>query len=311
MWSNILLKVGIIGNGTHSKRIQKILKKKKINFFIYKPNNKNYFNKKEFELLKKNKVIFILSPNSTHYEYIKKLSKNRYIFCEKPPVNSKKELDKLKKINKKKIYFNYNTRFSKLSNLIKIKNKFKLGNLVYANFIGGHGLALKKEYINSWRSNKKLCPKGVFEIVSIHIIDLINYHFKIKKIEKPSLATLSKKGNSYDTSHIKIILHDKRIVDIFSSYNTPFIKKNMLIFENGTIEQDEKNLTINGPAINLDKNQFFIKPKLIKKFVMNDDKDYLSSIEQSVNFFLKAVKNKANFKKKITDCSLKSNYLLF
>ena len=39
----------------------------------------------------------------------------------------------------------------------------------------------------------------------------------------------------------------------------------MLIFENGTIEQDEKNLTINGPAINLDKNQFFIKPKLIKK----------------------------------------------
>ena len=97
-----MLKVGIIGNGNHSKRIQKILKKKRINFFIYKPENKYYFNKKDFEILKSNNVIFILSPNKTHFEYIKRLSKNRYIFCEKPPVNSVKELNKLKNINKKK-----------------------------------------------------------------------------------------------------------------------------------------------------------------------------------------------------------------
>ena len=260
MWSNILLNVGIIGNGYHSKRIQKILKKNGVKLFIYKPNNKNYFDKKEFLLLKKNKVIFIISPNNTHFKYIQTLSKNRYIFCEKPPVNSKKELNKLEKINKNKMYFNYNTRFSKLSNLLKIKNKFKLGKLVYANFITGHGLALKKEYAGSWRSDKKLCPKGVFEIMSIHIIDLINFHFKIKKIEKPSLFRFSKKGNSYDTSHTKIILNENIIVDIFSSYSTPFIKKNTLIFENGTIEQDEKSISISGPAINLDKNQFFIKP---------------------------------------------------
>lgn len=306
-----MLKVGIIGNGNHSKRIQKILKKKRINFFIYKPENKYYFNKKDFEILKSNNVIFILSPNKTHFEYIKRLSKNRYIFCEKPPVNSVKELNKLKNINKKKIYFNYNTRFSKLSNLIKIKERFKLGELVYASFITGHGLAFKKEYINSWRANKKLCPKGVFEIVSIHMIDLINYHFNIKKIEKPSLVRLSKKGNSYDTSHIKIILKNNGIVDIFSSYNTPFVKKNILIFKNGTIEQNEKNLIISGPAINLDKNQFFIKPKLIKKIKINDEKDYLNSLDESVNFFLKSVINKKTFKKKITDCSIKSNYLLF
>ena len=30
-------------------------------------------------------------------------------------------------------------------------------------------------------------PKGVYEIVSIHWIDLINFHFGIKKISKPHL----------------------------------------------------------------------------------------------------------------------------
>ena len=39
-------KVCIIGNGTHSKRIQNILKKKRISFFIYKPKSKLSYKKK-------------------------------------------------------------------------------------------------------------------------------------------------------------------------------------------------------------------------------------------------------------------------
>ena len=306
-----MLDIGIIGNGYHSKRIQKILKKRKIKFFIYKPNNKDYFDKNKFNILKKKKIIFILSPNETHFKYIKILSKNRYIFCEKPPVNSKKDLNKLKNINKNKIYFNYNTRFSKLSDLIKIKDKFKLGKLVYANFMIGHGLALKKEYVKNWKSNKRLCPKGVFEILSIHLIDLVNFHFKIKKIEKPSLINISKKGNSYDTSHIKLILNENIIVDIFSSFSTPLLKRNTLIFENGKIEQDDESISIRGPALNLDKNYFFIKPKLIKKIYITDGQDYLKSLNESVDYFLKVIKDKKHFKSSITNCSIKSNSLLF
>ena len=311
MWSNILLRVGIIGNGKHSKRIQKILINKKVSFFIYKPRNKLYFDKCNFEILKKNKIIFILSPNSTHFNYIKKLYKNRYIFCEKPPVSSKNQLSKLKRINNKNIYFNYNTRFSKISNLLNFRNRFKLGKLVYANLVLGHGLALKKEYKNNWRANKKRCPKGVFEVVSIHLIDLINFHFKIKKIENPTLMNFSKKGTSYDTSHTKIRLKGNQIVDIFSSYRTPLIKKNIFIFENGTIEQNEKLIEIRGPALNLDKNNFFIKPKLIQKFILNENKDYQLSLEKSVSFFLKTASEEKSFDKKILECSLSSNSLLF
>ena len=96
MWHNICMKIGIIGNGNHSKRIQKILKKKKIDFFIYKPKKPDYFEIHKFNQLKKCNVIFIVSPNMTHFFYIKRLYKKRYIFCEKPPVNTKKELSEYK-----------------------------------------------------------------------------------------------------------------------------------------------------------------------------------------------------------------------
>ena len=48
-------------------------------------------------------AIIISSPNSTHYEYIKKLSHySGYVFCEKPPVTTFEELKKLKKLNENK-----------------------------------------------------------------------------------------------------------------------------------------------------------------------------------------------------------------
>ena len=147
------MKVGLIGNGGHSKRIQKILKKKKINFFLYKPARPVYYDKKNYAKLKECNVIFIITPNGTHYNYIKKLHSHRYIFCEKPPVNSHNELKKLKKINSKKIYFNYNARFSKISEILKKRNQYKLGNLMHANLVLSHGLAQKKEYKKNWRSN--------------------------------------------------------------------------------------------------------------------------------------------------------------
>ena len=313
MWDNIPVNVGIIGNGVQSKRIQKILKKKDISFFIYKPSKKkNYFNKEEFEYLKKKKIIFILSPNKSHFDYIKTLSKNRYIFCEKPPVNNLDDLKKLKKISYKKIYFNFNNRFSKISKILHLKNeKYNLGKLIYANIIITHGLALKKnDYKKSWRSNQLFCPKGVFEVVSIHWIDLINYHFNIDKVSQPSLINHSKIGNSFDTSHIRLKLKENGIVNIFTSYNGPLSKKNIFIFDNGIIEMNEKSIVIKGPSLNLDKNKFFKEPKIIEKFNVNEIKDYQHSLERSCEYFLETIAKKKIFKKLFFDCSLRSNSLI-
>jgi hypothetical protein len=61
-----MISIGIIGNGGHSRRIQKILKKKKLKYFIYKPDRPKYFDKSGFAKLKKCKAIFIVTPNNTH-----------------------------------------------------------------------------------------------------------------------------------------------------------------------------------------------------------------------------------------------------
>ena len=144
-------------------------------------------------------------------------------------------------------------------------------------------------------------------MVSIHWIDLINYHFNIAKISQPTLINHSKIGNSFDTSHIKLKLKENGIVNIFTSYNSPLSKKNIFIFENGIIEMNESSIVIKGPSLNLDKNNFFKEPEIIKKFDVNEMKDYQHSLEKSCEYFLETIIKKKNFKKLFFDSSLRSN----
>jgi predicted dehydrogenase len=306
VWNN--LRVGIIGQGSQYNRISKILKSKRIKFTIYKPpKHRNYYDKEKFDKLKKCNVVFILSPNDTHFKYIKLLKDNRYLFCEKPPVNKLDDLKKLKRFKNNKIYFNYNFRFSKISEVLGKTKQFYLKELLYASITTGHGLGFKKGYHKSWRSNRKVCKKGVFETVSTHWVDLINYHFHIRKIQNLSLRNYIKNTSGIDNSYCKIYLKNKSEVDIFSSYTSPLIKRMIFVFENGIIEQNDDFIEIRGPAINLDKNNFFKKPRLIKKINLNDDRDYILSIEKSVFYFLNHVLKNKNFSKQHLKKSLISN----
>ena len=304
------LKVCIIGNGFHSKRIQKILNLYKVNFYIHKPISKKNYKKENLEQLKKYNVFFIISPNHTHYHYIKFLYKKGYIFCEKPPTNNNSELKKLEKINSKKIYYNFNFRFSKISQILKDKKKYNLGKLIYVNIISGKGLVFKPEYKKNSRSNIKICPKGVFEMVAIHWLDLLNHLFNVTKIYKPELSNLSKVGTSYDNSNIRIEINRKIIGEIFCSYTSPLINKKIFIFDNGIVEQDENVITIKGPAINYDINKFFKPPKIIKKICISEKKDYLESLEKSVTFFLGTVIKNKIFSKKENLKSLVINKMI-
>ena len=148
-------------------------------------------------------------------------------------------------------------------------------------------------------------------MVSIHWIDLISYFFKISKFNKPNLINISSRGSSFDNSHIKVQIDKNTFVDIFTSYTTPLLKRKILVFENGIIEQDDNYLIVKGPALNLDKNKFFKEPKIIKKFKINENKDKEQSLKKSVEFFLKIAENKLNFPKKETLNSLKINKIIF
>lgn len=291
------LKICIIGDGFHSKRIQKILKLLKLDFHVYKPKSKKNFKKEDHSFLKNFNIVFIISPNETHYYYINLLHKSSYIFCEKPPTNNLSDLKKLKKINSSKIYYNFNYRFSKIADLLKMSGKFNLGNLIYANIISGKALAFKKNYKNNWRSNKKKCPTGVLEMLAIHWLDLIDHIFNIKIFNRRLLNNLSKIGNSFDNSNISVILNKNITAEIFCSYTSPTVDRKIFVFDNGLVEQNEKVVKIMGPSLNLDKNNLLKKPKLIKKFILNEEKDYNNSLLKSVKFFLDIARQNKNFSK--------------
>tara|TARA_Y100000588_G_C14276218_1_gene934439 strand:- start:4499 stop:5437 length:939 start_codon:yes stop_codon:yes gene_type:complete len=303
-------KIGLIGYGNQAKRLEKYLNQigYKISI-IYKPNFKKNLNKftNDFKKIQNCEIIFICSTNSTHFLYLKKLIGKKYIFCEKPPVSSYDQLLKLKKIINNKVFFNYNLRFCEISNLIQEAKKHNFGNLLFANIILTHGLSSKKGYLSNWRSKKKLSPKGVFETVSIHALDIILYNFGIKKILSEKLTNTSGRGTAYDTSFLNIITKNNANISIFCSYNSPLVNSWIFVFENGTLKYDNNILKLNGPRNNFDKNNNFIEPKNISSKRISYKKLYEKSLFNSVNHFMKTVKNKKKFQNEL---SLISNKLI-
>ena len=223
-----LLSIATIGNMGHAKKIISIINRSKVGKvnFCYKPSSKKNYKKEINNLseLLNHDAVFILSPNDTHYFYLKYLLKNfkGYIYCEKPPVVNKIHLKFIKKyINK--VYFNFNLRFSNYKNIISQIKKNE--NILKINFVDCHGLAYKKNYKGSWRSSKKRHPYGVIETVMVHYIDLCIYLFGsiIKSNYENKIS--SKIGNAIDTANSNLVFKNGTIVDIFNSYATPASEK--------------------------------------------------------------------------------------
>ena len=299
----MVIKIGIIGYKNHAARLLSILEKKPgvIINFIYHPTksltDSRFTN--NFSDLFNCDAIMIASPNHTHFEYIRKLLNNDfvgYIFCEKPPVTSLDDFNKLEKIpleHKNKIFFNFNLRFSKLSEEIKKQiNSQHIGKIIYINIISSKGLAFKKEYLGSWRADGEKNIHNILDTVSIHYIDMLNLHFgNIKKSTYiPSL--ISKNGTSYDTNQLLLQYDNSVIASIFNSYATPHINEILIIGTNGFLTIRNDKLQIYSPRDTFDSKGFFTNPPLFQNtdFVIEDDIE--NSLSNSIDFFLSCVKGR-------------------
>ena len=89
-----------------------------------------------------------------------------------------------------------------------------------------------------------------------------------------------------------------------------FYNEKLFLFENGIVNGKNETIIIKGPPNNFNKSGNFITPKIIKKYQVNEIKDYELSIEKSVNFFLKKASEKKLFNKKIFICSIDSNKIV-
>jgi len=314
----LVVSVGIIGYQNHANRLISLIEtnpKSKIKY-IFHPKKK--FNDKRctncFTDLLSCDAIIISSPNDTHYQYIKKLETfSGYIFCEKPPVSNINELNKLKKlkINKKrKIFFNFNYRFSELDKLLqKYSNSKQLGQIVKIEIIASQGLAFKKEYIGSWRSNGTKNKHTLLDTVSIHYLDLIIKNFGTAKNQFYFPKIISKNGTSYDTSHL-LFEYKNFNISIMNSYATPFLGELSVIGTNGYLMIKNNTLEIRSPRNTFDKNNLFITPPIILRKKFNMQQDHSTSLKKSIEFFISHVTQKIPFKNELFETSIGTTDLL-
>lgn len=303
-----------IGNRGHAKNIIDIaVKNKFVEFYLsYKPNansNKKYETSNIKEILTSD-VVFILSPNATHYKYLNYLHKNfkGYIFCEKPPVTKKNQLSAIKN-DPYKTFFNFNLRFSNLKTFLEKINKNE--KIVNINFLDCHGLAYKKNiYLSSWRSDSIRHPYGVIETMMIHYIDLSIFLFGKIQSSSYEMAISSGNGSAFDTASSNIKHKSGQLVSIFNSYAAPAKNKIEVITDNSIYEIENGLCKRSYPRDSFDKNGRFTKPSKSSKNRLSND-EWNVSLSNSVNYFLNIVLKNKKMPKKLFQNSILSNKELF
>ena len=246
-------------------------------------------------------VVIVASPNFTHLEYIQKFIENSkcHIFCEKPPVTSLDGIEYLENLSmedKKRVFFNFNLRFSELDEILKQNNNSeKIGKIIQINIISSMGYAFKKRYLDSWHSDGQKNLYNISENSAIHWIDLMVYNFgeSVSSINFPRL--ISKNGTSFDTDLINLKFKNELSVSIFASYATPLIDDIVILGTNGYLQINNNSMKIFYPRDTFDENGLFAKPKNCIEKEFKIEIIIKESLKKSVNFFLDCIKNSKEF----------------
>ena len=316
----MVVKIGIIGYRNHASRLIELINEIDDCFIdlIFHPNkisDDKQFTNNLSDLFNCDAIV-VSSPNQTHYQYLEKLfaKYDGYIFCEKPPVTSNDHLNLLTKIPtkiKNKLFFNFNYRFSKINDcLVEINNSKNIGKINHINIIATQGLAFKNEYLDSWRSDGKINLHNILETVSIHYLDLLNFHFgKINNIQyHPKL--ISNNGTSYDTNYITLEYENDVTASIFNSYASPYINQISVLGTNGFLNIFENQQKIFSPRDTFNSKGFFIMPPVLENQTFIFESEYKNSLKNSINYFLNHVKNNTMIPIEQFDTSILSNKLI-
>ncbi len=243
------------------------------------------------DLLKNPEInaIYIATPPSSHLEIVEKcLSKNKFIYLEKPITLNLSEAEKLHEIvskNNKLVVAHYRR---KLPVFLKVKELLDANSIGKIVFVDIQILQSKLNNIltktaANWRLNPEISGGGYFHDIAPHQIDLMYYYFgAIKDAKGFSLSTLN---NNVDNV-VNGIIEFKNGIQFRGiwNFNSPEkeVKDECKIYgENGTI-----TFSFYGDKIILKTNT--------KEETFNyTNPTYIQQpmIESAVNYFLSKDKN--------------------
>ena len=313
-------KISIIGYRNHARKLIDIVESNpnfEINY-IFHPTKQidDLRGTNNLDDLYNSDGVIVASPNMTHFNYLQKLVQNSkcFIFCEKPPVTSLDEITYLENIsleNKKRIFFNFNLRFSMIDEIIKkYSNSKKIGKIIQINIISSMGFAFKEKYLNSWRADGKNNLHNIIENSAIHWIDLILFNFGKYDSANHFPRLISNNGTSFDTNSIVLQFKNGLSSSIFSSYATPLVENIMIVGTNGFISIENDRLNIFSPRDTFDDNGLFVTPKNESVLNFNFKNLIDKSLQDSMNYYLKHVTNNTGFDMSLYETSIISTKLV-
>ena len=309
-------KIGFVGFGNHALRLDKCLWKifGSHELIRYHPTKKEHQTTNRFDDLYDCDLVFITSPNQTHFKYIKKLlckSKVK-IFCEKPPCTSIVELDQLMNLNrrdKQRVFFNFNYRYSNLCKIIQSSIADEtIGNIIHIYGVMSHGLAFKDGYQKSWRGKYPKNESVVLDTSLIHLIDLCNYILGGSLKINSSLGSSFKHGQ--DSYAISLRAKNEANISLFGSYAAPYYFSFTVLGTDGFIEANDSSLVIKRPRDSFNEKGFFITPPTYLKEDYAFELDYESSLERAVNHFVSLAMSGENFCEREFDLSLETTKIV-
>ena len=291
-----VLGICFIGNGSHAKRIKKIISNTGHNFNLIE-HDRNLDLDCQPDVLNSD-IIFITSPNNTHIDYIKPLSMiyDGYVYCEKPPINKVEDLEIFDLINPSKFFFGFNYRFSEIQKFIlQTKEKHDLGKLININVHMSYPYSVKEHYKYSWKSDIEKSPIGVIENLGIHYLDLsVTLLGAVKEVFLNS-TNINKTGTADDTASVSLLHENGSTSQIFISYATLAREDLYFSFERGDVNYNGAELNAYYPRETFNQKGLSITPPVVLSKSINSELFHSKSLKNCVDYFINIVQTNDAF----------------
>lgn len=257
-------------------------------------------------------AILILSPDSTHFEYLEFFNGRcqAYIFCEKPPATTTLQLEALRSKPGDRVFFNFNLRFSRLREVIdEALRNGSLGAPIHCSVFVTHGLAFKESFASSWRAHVSERAHVIAETVAIHYVDFFGVLFGGVKNRHYKPTRASGRSDAYDTCLFFLEYESGVTASVLASYAAPLMLQITIVGTNGVIECNDDQISLYSPRDVYDDRGYFAPPPCRYRYEYSEGTLFAESLERSVDYFLTHCERQEAFPRTLYDQSLNSNEL--
>lgn len=225
-------------------------------------------------------IVYVASPNSLHYEYVKQaLENDKHVICEKPFTSTLREMEELIALSKKKGLFLFEAITTIHLPHFKViqDNIEKIGNLKVAQ-------ANYSQYSSRYDKLKAGETPNVFNLEfsggALADLNIYNLHFMIGMFGGPEEITYvpNKHDNGVDTSGVSVLNYNGCFATCVGSKDTT--SENFVL-----LQGDEGFIHVKGGANTIDKVEIHVGEDVETIDMGQNENNMVAELEAFVEIF--------------------------